>query len=202
MGDSTMKRLFHFSPIRTQLIVEPFNSLANKKPHECWQEEENKGLICQQRMAQRCKLNDNFDLPYAKEWIQPEPTFYEGPLKYGSLPGNQYCSDCSGCQSNFLDCQIKDLGLGQERSGLHRCDRKRLSYGGYISIEFARDVEIQTPKYSTTQENIAHYLHTSWNKPGSPLVKQWGLPICVINTSAHDTMIVDITIERFNLLHT
>ena len=28
------------------------------------------------------------------------------------------------------------------------------SYGGYISIEFARDVELQTSEYITTQENV------------------------------------------------
>lgn len=195
LGDSTMKRLFANSPLRTQLIVEPFNSLAQKKAHECWQGEELNGLICQQRMAQRCRLNEIFDLPYADEWIRPQPENFEGPLKYGLQ--NQYCSDCSGCMSNFLDCQIKELGLSQTHIGLRPCDRKRLTYGGYISIEFARDLEIQTPKFKTTQENVAAYLHTSWNAPGGPLVQKWGLPICVINTSAHDSMLDSITVEGY-----
>jgi hypothetical protein len=92
--------------------------------------------------------------------------------------------------STFLDCndQIVD---GQQ------CGRKRSTYGGFVSIEFARDVEIQTPKYLTIQENVAQYLHNSWNKIGSPLLQDWGLPICVLNTGAHDVMIPNMTIEIF-----
>lgn len=195
LGDSTMKRLFAHSPIRTQLVIEPFNSLAKKIPHECWQKDEQMGLICQQRMAERCQLDEMFDLPYAPEWTQPDPMKFEGPVRYGKL--NPYCTDCSGCQSNFLDCQIRDLGLAFNHPELHPCDRKQITYGGYMTIEFARDVEIQTPKYKTTQENIAAYLHQSWNLPGSPLVQKWGLPICVINTGAHDRLLEGLTLEDF-----
>ena len=191
-----MMRLFYRTPLRNHLLVEPFNSFTNKKPHECWQREELDGLICQQRMGKRCKLNEIFDLPYADEWIKPEATNVEGPVLYGLQ--NQYCTDCRGCDTNFLDCQIKESGLGQPHDiALRPCDRKRLTYGGYINIEFARDLEIQTPKFNTTQENIAAYLHTSWNLPGGPLVQKWGLPICVINTSAHDCKLDFITVEGF-----
>ena len=158
-------------------------------------EESRNGLLCQQRMSTRYQLNDFLDLQYADEWKMPDPTKFEGPLKYGLL--NSYCTDCSGCASNFLDCQIQQLF---EMDPVRQtCDRKRLTYGGYMGIEFARDVEIQTPTYSTTQENIAEYLRHSWNDPTSPLqvMKDWGLPICVINTGNHDAMLPDITLEDF-----
>ena len=195
LGDSTMKRLFERSPLRAHLMLEPVNSLNKMKPHECWQGDERKGLICNQRFADRCKLNELFDLPYAKEWKHPDFRKFEGPLKYGLL--NEFCTDCSGCKSNFLDCQIQDLGLADPDPSFLPCDRKRLTYGGYMTVEFARDVEIQTPKYSTTQENIAAYLQQAWNEPNSALVKEWGLPICVVNTGMHDAAIPGMTVPDF-----
>jgi len=32
-------------------------------------------------------------------------------------------------------------------------------------MEFARDTEIQTPEFRTTQENIAAYVCRTWNTP-------------------------------------
>ena len=196
LGDSTMKRLFEFSALRTNLIVEPFKSLSRQfqHPDPCWEEEARKGLLCQQRMSTRCRLNDFLDLQYAEEWKMPDQSKFEGPLKYGLQ--NSYCTDCSGCQSNFLDCRVKQLFEMTPPSD-QTCERKRLTYGGYMGIEFARDVEIQTPRYSTTQENIADYLRHSWNEPTSPLMQEWGLPICVINTGNHDAMLPGITLDDF-----
>ena len=36
-------------------------------------------------------------------------------------------------------------------------DKKELlfRYGGYIAMEFAQDIELQTTEYLTTQENVA-----------------------------------------------
>lgn len=195
LGDSTMKRLFEQSPLRGHLVAEPFRSMSKREPHECWQPEEEKGLLCSERMSQRCKLNDLFDLPYAEEWKRPHFKNYEGPLKYGLE--HSYCTDCSGCKSNFLDCQVQNVFLQAAKVDYAPCERKRLAYGGYISIEFARDVEIQTPKHSTTQENIASYLDTAWNEPDSLLLKEWGLPICFINTGNHDAMLPGMTIPHF-----
>ncbi len=195
LGDSTIKRLFEHSALRTQLIVEPHKSLSKlyQQPDPCWEEEARNGLLCQQRMSERCRLNDFLDLPYATEWKMPDQLKFEGPLKYGL--NNNYCTDCSGCQSNFLDCQVKKIFDIDQVS--ETCTKKRLTYGGYLSIEFARDVEIQSPKYSTTQENIAEYLRRSWNEPTSPLMLEWGLPICVINTGNHDSMLPGITVDDF-----
>lgn len=196
LGDNNMKRLFERSPLRTHLVVEPSKSLSKTIPHPCWQEEEQNGLMCHQRMAQRCHLNEIFDLQYSNKWQLPNPKKFEGPLKFGFL--NNYCSDSAGSESNFLDCQIRDLGLAEpHRKDPSLCGRKRLTYGGYISIEFARDVEIQTPQFTTTQENVVAYLRASWNDFGSPLLQAWGLPICVINTGLHDSFIPGIRVEDF-----
>lgn len=195
LGDSTMKRLFERSILRSNLIVAPFKALSKHTRDSCWMEQEEKGMMCQQRMAQRCKLNEMFDLEYAKKWKMPDFTKFEGPLKYGLQ--NHYCTDCSGCLSNFLDCQVRDVGMAEPDKNLPPCERKRLTYGGYMSIEFARDVEMQSPRFSTTQENVAAYLHQSWNELGSKLLREWGLPICVINTGNHDAMVPGITLLDF-----
>ena len=195
LGDSTMKRLFERSILRTNLIVGPFKALSKHTRDSCWMEMESKGMMCQQRMAQRCQLNEMFDLEYAKKWRMPDFSQFEGPLKYGLQ--NHYCTDCSGCLSNFLDCQVRDVGMAEPDSNLPRCERKRLTYGGYISIEFARDVEMQSPRFSTTQENVASYLHESWNKLGSKLLKEWGLPVCVVNTGNHDAMVPGINLVNY-----
>jgi len=194
LGDSTMKRLFDYSILKTRLVHEPNLSFSNSKIDPCWKVLEDKGLSCNIRNGQRCQLNDMFDLPPAKEWVRPKPDKFEGPTAYGL--DNPGCSDCSGCQSQFMHCEMdKPSSSTDNKYGV--CDRNTLVYGGYMAIEFARDVEIQTPRYSTTQENIASYLSVTWNKPGSPLVQDWGLPICVINSGSHDAKIRRITVDAF-----
>jgi hypothetical protein len=68
-------------------------------------------------------------------------------------------------------------------------------HGGYINIEFARDVIMQSPEFLTTQENIAAFLNRTYNSP--LLVQDWGKPVCVVNTGHHDMAIPNITIPKF-----
>lgn len=64
-----------------------------------------------------------------------------------------------------------------------------------MTMEFARDREIQTPIFQTTQENIAHYLKHEFNS--IDLVRQWGKPICVVGTGNHDVLLDGITTKDF-----
>ena len=201
-GDSTMKRLFEHSPLKNHLVVGPNNRLAEVNSTGCWSDEKASGMTCREKMADRCQLNDFFDLPYAEEWREPEvrPGLhkFEGPLKYGLE--NHYCTDCSGCKSNLLECQVDDtadIAQSDDVTQEADCARKHLTYGGFISIEFAKDVEVQTPRYTTTQENVAWYLQRSWNQPTSKVMKEWGLPICVINTGNHDVILPFIQTSDF-----
>jgi hypothetical protein len=68
-------------------------------------------------------------------------------------------------------------------------------YGGYIGIKFARDVEMQSPEFTTTQENIAAFIDRNYNTP--MLVEDWGKPVCVVNTGIHDVLIPHITTAKF-----
>ena len=68
-------------------------------------------------------------------------------------------------------------------------------HGGYVNVEFARDVEMQSSEFGTTQENIAAFLDRTYNQP--ELVQDFGRPICVVNAGHHDATIPNITKEKF-----
>jgi hypothetical protein len=61
-------------------------------------------------------------------------------------------------------------------------------FGGYVSVEFARDVEIQSEEYTTTQENVAKYIERDWNI--GAMIADFGRPICVVGTGFHDVAII------------
>ena len=69
------------------------------------------------------------------------------------------------------------------------------AYSMYLAIEFARDVEIQTDAWPTSQENIAHFLAQTFNAPG--ILETWEKPTCVINTFHHDISITAMTEELY-----
>ena len=154
LGDSTMARLFRVSGLAESFL----NASIIEKI--CYDE-----IKCYSRKTSRCNLNRDFGYrsPILASWKVPNVSLGEGPVKYGKQ--NTNCQDCSGCNSNFAFCSRqsndtistpncvinKPPQCGSENNEL-------LSYGGYFSIEFARDVEIQTSRFSTTQENIAEFL--------------------------------------------
>ena len=188
-GDSTMKRLFGRSNLNKVLVHEPFRQSQNN----CLGK-----VSCSQHEADRCELNANFGLPYGEAWIPPDPNMFEGPIKYGAE--NAYCTDCRGCQTHFLECRFSsnidadDAKVSRSLSMCTRDDSKR-RYGGFMTMEFARDKEIQTPEYQTTQENIAAYLSRKWNTP--ELLQDWGKPICVLGVGNHDMNVHGITTKAF-----
>ena len=53
-------------------------------------------------------------------------------------------------------------------------------------MEFARDTEIQTPEFRTTQENVAAYVMRNWNTPD--LLQHWKKPVCVLSAGNHDAL--------------
>ena len=188
-GDSTMKRLFDRSDLKTLLVQDP---LAKARDGCLGQ-----GLSCEEREADQCELNSNFDLAYADEWVSPDPSLFEGPKKK-----NAYCTDCSGCQTHFLDCRSMETPVSggtiralAELTSLQCEENQGRYYGGYMTMEFARDTEIQTPEFRTTQENIAAYIMRNWNSPD--MLKHWKKPICVLGAGNHDILIDGITTEDF-----
>ncbi len=181
-GDSTMKRLFDRSEIKQRLVITA-NKTSQKK---CLGQ-----VICQeQQQKDRCELNSVYGLAYTDKWILPDPNRFEGPFKYGAQKGNEFCTDCSGCQTHFLECSFHSSAMENRK-----CKSEKRVYGGYMTMEFARDRELQTPEFGTTQENIAAYISQVWNTP--ELVRDWGKPICVISSGNHDILLEGITKDDF-----
>ena len=191
-GDSTMKRLFLMSNLGKVLIDEPHKKL-NEEQHPCKSD-----LNCDiRRQGDRCDLHGVFGFEPPKKW--KKPSFYpkfEGPANYGAT--HPYCSDCVGCETEFLHCTQYDSNDDVNKTNSEECEEDKLVYGGYMMIEFAKDLELQTSVFRTTQENIAWFIHDKYNTP--ELLSKWGKPICVILTGFHD-MILLIKTEHFSKKH-
>ena len=114
----------------------------------------------------RCQNNEALGLSIKKNWswIPPNPML-EGPNLWFANK-KPHCLECSSCRSTFLRCVAP-------------CQRP---YGGYLSMDFARDVELQSQEYNTTQENLLLFLQ-QWIETENATHH---LPICVINAGIHD----------------
>ena len=125
---------------------------------------------CIDSYAARCHNENNsafFEFPVIKDnttWKLPSDQ--EGPVHFGqTFPS---CMDCDNCKTNILKC-----------ANLSSC---QMPTGGYLGMEFSRDVELQTNMFNTTQENLAVFLR-KWIKKAGTKVKH---SICVINVALHD----------------
>jgi hypothetical protein len=85
-----------------------------------------------------------------------------------------------GCSTTFLRCS----------SSAPPCPNPGPT-GGYIALEFARDVVLQTNLFRTSQENMAVFLQRwieTWNTT---------VPICILNEGIHDMTIPGLTDVAF-----
>lgn len=198
----------------TDVLGGAATSSIGSSSSSCWS-----GLECEIRHSNQCELYTAFGFDKAEKWRKPSffPNF-EGPVSYGYK--HPYCSDCQGCDTAFLHCTSNNGGGdGVEKEEKNDedidpfninfdfvdggdvvvCEEEKLAYGGYMMVEFAKDVELQTSLFTTTQENTAYFIHEHYNTPA--LVEKFGKPICVVSTGFHDmTLLVKSThfgMERF-----
>jgi len=172
-GDSTMWKLSHYKRGMIRNALKTLN-LCNPK------------YLCKRIGGRRCDSVKNLQQQRAAVWNPPNLSLGEGPHKYGLK--NPFCTDCDGCSMGIIMCkQSKLYNATTIESSCKANDGKLFLHGGYIPIEFARDVELQTPDDSTTQEVLATFLRESYNT--APLVEDFGLPICVVNTGHHDRVV-------------
>jgi hypothetical protein len=219
LGDSTMIRsfgpLYHYLTNETVQQYKHYrSSMALKSPCDGYNVRNfnatYKNLNCSYITTNRCDTMDKLQLqrlPSIDQWKVPNYAKGEGPIAYGRH--HPYCTDCSGCASHILSCTFVNDDDDDDTQSVDsdRCKTDVIdndnsshlisytgpSYGGYISIEFARDVELQTPEYNTTQENVlSNFIANAWNSP-MELVLEFGRPICVVGTGHHDAAIKDIT---------
>jgi len=180
-GDSTVFRLFNSSSLSEVLVHSPLGKIHDQ---QCYRDSQ---LECHRKKGSRCKLNDLFGFPYRDNWVPHNKSGlnFIGPHKYGA--SNPYCTDCSGCFSDFLQCALKGNVSSYDSCGF--------VYGGYIHMEYARDIEIQTPEFLTTQENLAAYISTVWNT--RDLIQEWRRPVCVMSAGLHDMTIKNISTKSY-----
>ena len=122
-------------------------------------------LRCQQvKSGARCGEGPSYlDIPDVPTKVMPDAR--SGPHLHGLAHIQEGCRDCHGCDAGLHECNI----TGNITAAVE-----------YISLEFARDVSIQGPKYNTTQENvIKEYLQR--NPPH----------YVAFNTGLHDTALND-----------
>ena len=183
LGDSTMHKLFN--AMVSSLLHLPLNITL---PED---------ISCRMvHNKQRCQVNDIFWLPFRtnRTWISPKPNV-EGPLLYGLE--HPYCQDCQGCETGMVECRASSSIPTQQQDNNtaitnHNMD---LHYGGFLGVEFARDVEMQSDARPTTQENIAYYLEHIWNN--QRMLQVWDRPTCVVNTQHHDAALMGLTQDGF-----
>jgi hypothetical protein len=176
LGDSTMYRLVTLSPLKEYLIT----AAPVKKACPKYQ--------CETISAGRCDTIEKLKIPRPSYWVPPNFTRLEGPLQYGWE--NPFCQDCQGCDSMLLSCSVREA-----KQPCMPTNTSRGMFGGYVSVEFARDVEIQSKEYITTQENVANYLARDWNT--DEMIADFGRPICVVSTGCHDVAIPRIQLDAY-----
>jgi hypothetical protein len=155
-GDSTMSILFGQTKSWPKLANGPAWDFSQCK--------------CSVHSSNRCGLPHVYGFQASDVWLKPRP-FKEGPSGYGL--DNPGCQDCLGCHS-----QIQSFCPASQTP---QC--AGLVYASYFSVEFARDVEIQSTGGNTTQASIATFLSKKIATPG----------VCVVNTGVHDMAIINIT---------
>ncbi|CAB9514662.1 unknown protein [Seminavis robusta] len=181
-GDSTMRRLF----AKSRVLVDHFvNKPAKYISNPCWAQ-----FQCKMHEHRRCELAQFFQQQPASHWIPPNASLGEGPIEFGAE--NPFCQDCSGCNSIYTICKPKRTKIANPA-----CDTSKLTYGGYFSIEFARDVELQTTEFQTTQENVAQFIHNHFNQHQKLQTDFGGKPICVVSAGFHDMAIENMTTSTY-----
>lgn len=128
-----------------------FNDLIERYPYD---------ITSVRNATGRCGFMNYTQMEPAKVWSPPNSNLTQGPIAYG-LEHN-YCTD----------------GAGKDPS------RKLKTAGGnlmeFLFVEFASDVEQQTPETNTTQETVALYLKRNQKEASRDD------SVCVVNTGLHD----------------
>jgi hypothetical protein len=196
LGDSTVFRLFLDSQVGTYLLWDA-NERYRQQRGLCYSSHY---LNCNSIYCQRCNTMSQLSLVEASSgWIPPDFTLGEGPTKFGL--SHPYCSDCNGCNTNLRSCSLwkaddapcPDAATTRDSSSVYTGP----AYGGYMSVEFARDVELQTDQYKTTQENLLSlYIAEQWNAP-IEMIEEFGRPLCVVGGGHHDIVLPNITKEIY-----
>jgi hypothetical protein len=218
LGDSTTYRLFVNTPIANYLMNESVVVLQEQRRQTKCTNPFYQPLQCTSIYCERCNRMEQLQLsrlPVIHSWKIPKFHNAEGPIAYGE--SNPYCTDCSGCDTMLSTCTLDDSGGNNLNALVDTCRTDSSpyihnnstgkdtgtgvspsttytgpAYGGFLTVEFARDVELQTELYSTTQENLlSNYIANNWNAP-IEMIHEFGRPICIASAGLHDMSIQNV----------
>ena len=186
-GDSTVLRLFKKSPLLGHFIR------AKKVSDEACPQI----FDCRTKRHGRCRLPDAFGMNASQEWLRPDFSLGEGPARYGL--GHPQCQDCSGCMSVYTLCSIHPhaTSFTNDFTNIPNNCTTNSYHGGYFGVEFARDKEIQTTEFGTTQEVVDAYIQQHINHDAKLNQVMGGLPVCVVSMGLHDLLVPNITLDLF-----
>jgi hypothetical protein len=215
-GDSTMMMTVRSSALAAYLEHESRTAVST---NPCL----NENFVCGHPLqADRCNRRRLYYVPESSPqpqppqqqhvWVRPNISLGEGPTAFGLYHPD--CSDCGGCLTGFAFCRPKpalfksifrnmtskalDVPKLQCYEGYDQSSSITAHapvHGGYIMMEFARDVEMQTSQFQTTQEVIHNWMSKVYNAPGQ--VELFGKPVCVMLAGFHDMTIPNMTRPMF-----
>jgi len=110
---------------------------------------------------ERCGFLEYCYLEKRREWDVQGARLTQGPVLYGL--SNHFCSDLSGFQNTMVE--------GDKNNFIE-----------YLAIEFASDVEQQTPTTNTTQQSASLYLRNQLHHYDLTIDDR----VCVVNVGLHD----------------
>ena len=179
-GDSTMMMMMYYTRgnLADYMIHQGQSKLLSR---DCRQR-----YSCETKLAGRCNLTSFYGLEGPEERAQPDWLQGIGPVGYANMSD---CQDCTSCHTHIPHCEVRDAS----RPLLEKC--RQIIYGGYFSLEFAKDVELQSSFYKTSQENVVHFVSRTWNAP--QMLSDFGKPVCVVATGLHDINLGNLTQTQF-----
>jgi len=130
MGQSALRSKPHWHFFGDSQMATTFKMFLKQYPFEISVQ---RGAI---RTKDRGMLMKYLNVEMKDVWIKPDAKLFQGPVHYGL--GNPFSSDMNGWGP---------MMVGDGKRSIE-----------FLNVEFAQDVELQTPTTSTTQETAALYL--------------------------------------------
>ena len=125
----------------------------------------------------------------------------EGPLSYVKAPYQFGCRTCQNRQLRFRkiapssstsqpqDDVYENYNIGNTNSASFL----NFSYAEFLTVEYARDVELASTTMATTQHTIARYMQRNGEKLAIPKNQT----ACILSSGMHDLGIPNITTEMY-----
>ena len=125
----------------------------------------------------------------------------EGPLSYVKAPYQFGCRTCQNRQLRFKKVSLSSSTLHQQDDvyenynigNTNTASFLNFSYAEFLTVEYARDVELASTTMATSQHTIARYMQRNGEKLAIPKNQT----ACILSSGMHDLGIPNITTEMY-----